>query len=184
MYESIANETTSVYEDISVFDNAEHLPELNDILAPTDLVKLFSYIITWIRVLFIPLICCGNLMTILVIIKNEHMRTYTNVFIVSLACCDLLVGGFFLPITGLQLIYGEDIYMNKLYSLTMKGPYFYTLHMQMANLLTIAVDRLIAIVFPFRYQTLVNRKSVTVVLFLLWVLPLPGPIFYMFFWNT
>ena len=170
--------STSAQEETTDLTMDKHIKD------PTDLVQQISYGITWIRFLFIPLICGGNLMTILVIWKNEHMRTNTNVFIVSLAVVDLCVGTFFLPISSLQLIYGDEMYLNKLYSLFMKGPYFYIIYLQLSNLLVIAIDRFIAILYPFRYTIVVTRQTVTFAVISMWVLPLPGPICYMIFWNT
>lgn len=50
----------------------------------------------------------GNGLVCLVLIKNHHMRSVTNLFILNLAISDLLVGIFFVPTTLIDsLISGQ-----------------------------------------------------------------------------
>lgn len=50
--------------------------------------------------LFIFMPCMvGNCLVCLIVVKNRHMRTVTNLFILNLAISDLLVGIFCIPTT-------------------------------------------------------------------------------------
>ena len=141
------------------------------------------YAVKWFRTLLIPLIVIGNGMTVLVILVYSRMRTYTNAFIASLALTDVIIGAVFLPLFTLTITEGNDIYMQKWYCLTMVGPYYYTLYLQIFNLMGVATDRFIAIRYPFQYPTLVTRRTVTFVLVLVWFPPLAWPICFMLFWH-
>lgn len=155
----------------------------NDDITTDELKKAANYVILWIRLLACPVIIIGNGLIISVIIKYERMHTYTNAFVLSLAATDCIVGSIFIPCGSLQLLFGQDIYKNKYYSLFLQGPYLYTLYLQLMNQVLIATDRFIAIVFPFKYPLLVTRKSVTIIISVLWTLPLPGPVCFMIYWN-
>ncbi|KAK2098514.1 Neuropeptide FF receptor 1 [Saguinus oedipus] len=49
---------------------------------------------------FIFLLCMvGNTLVCFIVLKNRHMRTVTNMFILNLAVSDLLVGIFCMPTT-------------------------------------------------------------------------------------
>lgn len=59
--------------------------------------------------LFIFLLCLmGNGLVCVIVLRNRHMRTVTNIFILNLAVSDLLVGIFCIPTTLVDnLITGE-----------------------------------------------------------------------------
>uniref|UniRef100_A0A8C1Y3I7 G-protein coupled receptors family 1 profile domain-containing protein n=1 Tax=Cyprinus carpio TaxID=7962 RepID=A0A8C1Y3I7_CYPCA len=59
--------------------------------------------------LFIFLLCLmGNSLVCVIVLRNRHMRTVTNIFILNLAVSDLLVGIFCIPTTLVDnLITGE-----------------------------------------------------------------------------
>ena len=141
-------------------------------------------IVLWIRLFMSPIIVFGNVSTIIVIIKYERMHTFANALVLSLAFTDCIVGSVFLPFNSFYLFTGKDLYSYKFYSLFQQGPYYYTLYLQMMNQVLIALDRFLAIVYPFKYPLIVTRNSITVVLCLMWTLPLPGPVCFMTFWNT
>lgn len=59
--------------------------------------------------MLIFLLCMvGNALVCFVVLKNRHMRTVTNMFLLNLAVSDLLVGIFCMPTTLVDnLITGE-----------------------------------------------------------------------------
>ncbi len=61
--------------------------------------------------LFIFLLCLmGNGLVCVIVLRNRHMRTVTNIFILNLAVSDLLVGIFCIPTTLVDnLITGVEI---------------------------------------------------------------------------
>ena len=63
--------------------------------------------------LFIFLLCMiGNGLVCVIVLRNHHMRTVTNLFILNLAISDLLVGIFCIPTTLVDnLITGTMILM-------------------------------------------------------------------------
>lgn len=59
-------------------------------------------------VLIFLLCMVGNALVCFIVLKNRHMRTVTNMFILNLAVSDLLVGIFCMPTTLVDnLITGE-----------------------------------------------------------------------------
>ena len=149
-----------------------------------DTIYKVSIALTCFRLFLIPVICTGNLLTCLVIFRYQHLHTHTNALVASLAATDLVIGMVFVPTSSLPLIVGDSVLKNRFFNLFMKGPYYYTLYLQLINLVAIALDRYIAIVYPYKYAVLITKRSVGVVITCMWLLPLPGPICFMVYWNT
>ena len=150
----------------------------------SNLMEDFAEVIRICSLFLIPVVCSGNLLTVAVIIKYKRMQTYANALVASLAVTDLIIGTVFLPCETLPFIFGNQMYESRFYNLFMKGPFLYTRYLQLINLVVIAVDRYIAILHPFQYNHLVNKRSMTIAIILMWTLPMPAPICYMIYWNT
>lgn len=73
------------------------------------------------QVIFIGI--SGNMLVIMVIIKNKILRSTSNYFLISLSIADLMVASFVMPICLLNQILGYfpwgyflcDVWVNKIY---------------------------------------------------------------------
>ncbi|KAL0183289.1 hypothetical protein M9458_022664, partial [Cirrhinus mrigala] len=83
---SCTNQTNSTNSSIILFPYYQH--------------SLSTAALFTLAYLFIFLLCLmGNGLVCVIVLRNRHMRTVTNIFILNLAVSDLLVGIFCIPTT-------------------------------------------------------------------------------------
>ncbi|XP_068570907.1 histamine receptor H2a [Cebidichthys violaceus] len=117
--------------------------------------------------LLILLTISGNVLVCLAVCASRRLRCLTNCFIVSLAVTDLLLGLLVLPFSAL-------LQLNNEWPL---GPAFCNFYISMdvmlctasiLTLLTISVDRYLAVTMPLRYASLVLPWRVAVAMASVW----------------
>ncbi|KAL0965678.1 hypothetical protein UPYG_G00284320 [Umbra pygmaea] len=110
--------------------------------------------------LFIFLLCMvGNGLVCLIVLRNRHMRTVTNLFILNLAISDLLVGIFCVPTTLVDNLITGWPFSNAMCKLSglIQG---ISVGASVFTLVAIAVDRFRCIVYPFKPKlTLLVAKA-------------------------
>ncbi|KAJ7987140.1 hypothetical protein DPEC_G00335670 [Dallia pectoralis] len=120
--------------------------------------------------LFIFLLCMvGNSLVCLIVVRNRHMRTVTNLFILNLAISDLLVGIFCIPTTLVDTIITGWPFSDAMCKLSglIQG---ISVGASVFTLVAIAVDRFRCIVYPFKPKlTLLVAKAT---IGLIWALAL------------
>ncbi|ROI16539.1 Neuropeptide FF receptor 2 [Anabarilius grahami] len=100
--------------------------------------------------LFIFLLCLmGNGLVCVIVLRNRHMRTVTNIFILNLAVSDLLVGIFCIPTTLVDNLITGWPFSNMICKLSglVQGM---SVCASVFTLVAIAVDRFRCIVYPFK----------------------------------
>uniref|UniRef100_A0A8D0G777 Neuropeptide FF receptor 1 n=1 Tax=Sphenodon punctatus TaxID=8508 RepID=A0A8D0G777_SPHPU len=121
-----------------------------------------------IAYLFIFLSCmAGNSLVCLVVVKNQRMRTVTNLFILNLAISDLLVGIFCVPTTLMDnLITGWPFSQVVC---TMSGlVQGMSVSASVLTLVAIAMDRFHCIVLPFRER--LSLLKAVIIIIVVWLL--------------
>ena len=107
----------------------------------------------------------GNLLVCFVIYRNEELQTGVNYFILSLSVADLTVCSIAQP----TYIY----YLNQSWSAqnfeTFKLIAYITLHSSFLNLLSLTVNRLFALWFPFGYGTVMRGRNIAVIVCIIWL---------------
>ncbi|EDO47730.1 predicted protein, partial [Nematostella vectensis] len=117
------------------------------------------------RMIIAVITVIGNGVVIAVISCSRRLRNQPNMFILSLAIADFSVGLFITP-TGficLRLVQCDPRIQAVFYNAL--------LHASMANLLTLTIDRLLAVTYPLRYRTLVTGFRMAVGVAAAWVTP-------------
>ena len=121
-------------------------------------IKISSYIIAVI-------IFIGNGLSITAIIRLKWLQTRTNTFIFSLCMADLYTGvmNTMWYVTDDATVYTESSTINYF----MVAAYATTV----LALVDIAVERFISIKYPFRYENLVSKRKVILVIVITWFVP-------------
>ncbi|XP_016409567.1 neuropeptide FF receptor 1 like 3 [Sinocyclocheilus rhinocerous] len=120
--------------------------------------------------LFIFLLCLmGNGLVCVIVLRNRHMRTVTNIFILNLAVSDLLIGIFCIPTTLVDNLITGWPFSNTICKLSglVQGT---SVCASVFTLVAIAVDRFRCIVYPFKPKLTLFVAKVSIGM--IWVLAL------------
>ena len=117
----------------------------------------------------------GNVLVVLTFIKTRSLRTSTNCYIVNMAVSDLLGPFFFWPLYVSEGMLNPNIVFDESWasSVCKPGQYFRAVSQAVSilSLVLIAVDRFVAIVYPFKV-ILLNMKLRVILLALSWLIPI------------
>ena len=123
---------------------------------------------TTLYVLAMTISLLGNSAVIMIVRKNRRMRTMSHYLIVNMAVADLLITNFHMP-------YKLQIQLTNRHAIMIGGPVgllicklvSYTQDVSIAcsvlPLMSIAIDRFMAIVFPFKRITLLHRTRYVII---------------------
>uniref|UniRef100_A0A2K5VEL4 Neuropeptide FF receptor 1 n=1 Tax=Macaca fascicularis TaxID=9541 RepID=A0A2K5VEL4_MACFA len=111
----------------------------------------------------------GNTLVCFIVLKNRHMRTVTNMFILNLAVSDLLVGIFCMPTTLVDNLITGWPFDNATCKMSglVQGM---SVSASVFTLVAIAVERFRCIVYPFREKLTLRKALVTIAV--IWALAL------------
>ena len=115
----------------------------------------------------------GNFMTIMVVWRSKTMRRPFHCFIVNLAATDLTITLVYMPRVVVIWLRGTDWLIEGIFGsvLCKIVPYLHGVSIlaSILTLLTLAIDRFFAIVFPLKLE-LFTAKSSKLVIALIWIL--------------
>ncbi|KAM8956541.1 neuropeptide FF receptor 1 [Lycaon pictus] len=120
-------------------------------------------------VLIFLLCMVGNALVCFIVLKNRHMGTITNMFILNLAVSDLLVGIFCMPTTLVDNLITGWPFDNATCKMSglVQGM---SVSASVFTLVAIAVERFRCIVHPFREKLTLRKALVTIAV--IWALAL------------
>lgn len=127
----------------------------------------FMYVYIVIRLLIGLLICGGNALTIVAVIKFQYLKSNTNYLITSLACADLTASAMPLFFTTLHFTKGMAYWTY----LCLIGEIIniITFLSNIFSILWISVDRYIFITRPLRYDMIVTKARTLLLVVLTWL---------------
>ncbi|XP_022098389.1 adenosine receptor A1-like [Acanthaster planci] len=133
-------------------------------LAPISVVVIS----VMLEVLMIPLILLGNGAVVLLVLKNEALRTITNAFMVSLAMADTIQGlTLVLVIVGtLNPVAFNDQYIM---CLTLWCTLLLASGCSCLSLFSVTVDRYVKVMHPLTYQQIINKTVAATATAIVWI---------------
>ncbi|XP_008155688.2 neuropeptide FF receptor 2 [Eptesicus fuscus] len=123
------------------------------------------FIISYFLIFFLCMV--GNTVVCFIVMRNKHMHTVTNLFILNLAISDLLVGIFCMPITLLDNIIAGWPFGSTMCKISglVQG---ISVAASVFTLVAIAVDRFRSVVYPFKPK--LSIKTAVVIIVIIWIL--------------
>ncbi|XP_071106598.1 adenosine receptor A3-like [Haliotis cracherodii] len=143
--------------------NTSHVVESDRGLNVVDAVVIV------VQLLLSVVIIGGNVLTILAVKRTPRLHTVPNIYVVSLAFADLIVG-IVLPLYAVKMFPGmEDLYNhNKYLCLSHPVVLIVSAGCSMVSMVQISVDRLIYIVYPLRYEYIATARRARIVIGTTW----------------
>eukprot|EP00918_Siedleckia_nematoides_P083857 GHVU01183824.1.p1 GENE.GHVU01183824.1~~GHVU01183824.1.p1 ORF type:complete len:583 (+),score=13.33 GHVU01183824.1:535-2283(+) len=111
----------------------------------------------------------GNSLVILAVLTSHKLRTVTNMFIVSLAVADLLLGVVVLPFSSAKEVLHQVWVFGNIWCSIWLAVDVLLCTASILSLVAISLDRYLAISRPFRYPTLMSPMRGRILVAMVWV---------------
>lgn len=111
----------------------------------------------------------GNILVIVAFSRYERIRTVTNYFLVSLACTDLCVGLFSMPVWVAYVLTGPAWVLGAGLSRVWTMVDILIGTASIMNLMVISFDRVLCIKRPLHYKLWMTTRKVTVMISSVWL---------------
>ncbi|XP_078116921.1 alpha-1A adrenergic receptor-like [Sander vitreus] len=118
---------------------------------------------------FIVFAIAGNILVILSVMCNRHLRTPTHYFIINLAIADLLLGTTVLPVSATLEILDYWVF-GRIFCDIWAAVDVLCCTASIMSLCVISIDRYIGVSYPLQYPGIVTEKRALLAMLGVWVL--------------
>lgn len=118
---------------------------------------------------FIVFAIVGNIVVILSVVCNRHLRIPTNYFIINLAMADLLLGTTVLPVSATKEILNYWVF-GRIFCDIWAALDVLCCTASIMSLCVISIDRYIGVRYPLQYPSIVTEKRALLAMLGVWVL--------------
>ncbi|XP_051960563.1 alpha-1A adrenergic receptor-like [Xyrauchen texanus] len=118
---------------------------------------------------FIVFAIVGNILVILSVVCNRHLRIPTNYFIINLAMADLLLGTTVLPVSATLEILNYWVF-GRIFCDIWAAVDVLCCTASIMSLCVISIDRYIGVRYPLQYPSIVTEKRALLAMLGVWVL--------------
>ncbi|KAM6985006.1 alpha-1B adrenergic receptor-like [Aplochiton taeniatus] len=118
---------------------------------------------------FIVFAIVGNILVILSVVCNIHLRIPTNYFIINLAIADLLLGTTVLPVSATLEILDYWVF-GRVFCDIWAAVDVLCCTASIMSLCVISIDRYIGVRYPLQYPSIVTEKRALLAMLCVWVL--------------
>ncbi|XP_035524812.1 alpha-1A adrenergic receptor-like [Morone saxatilis] len=128
---------------------------------------------------FIVFAIAGNILVILSVVCNRHLRTPTNYFIINLAIADLLLSTTVLPVSATLEILDYWVF-GRIFCDIWAAVDVLCCTASIMSLCVISIDRYIGVSYPLQYPGIVTEKRALLAMLGVWALSVVisiGPLF-------
>ncbi|CAJ1063183.1 alpha-1A adrenergic receptor-like [Xyrichtys novacula] len=140
---------------------SQHVP------APLDLRRAVP--VGMVLAFFIMCAIVGNILVILAVVCNRHLRIPTNYFIINLAIADLLLGTTVLPVSATLEILDYWVF-GRIFCDIWAAVDVLCCTASIMSLCAISIDRYIGVRYPLQYPTIVTEKRALLAMLGVWIL--------------
>ncbi|AWO99612.1 putative alpha-1A adrenergic receptor-like [Scophthalmus maximus] len=118
---------------------------------------------------FIMFAIVGNVMVILSVVCNRHLRIPTNYFIINLAIADLLLGTTVLPVSATLEVLDSWVF-GRIFCDIWAAVDVLCCTASIMSLCAISIDRYIGVRYPLQYPMIVTEKRALLAMLGVWIL--------------
>ncbi|XP_070838901.1 alpha-1A adrenergic receptor-like [Chaetodon trifascialis] len=135
--------------------------------APLDLSRAVP--VGMVLAFFIMFAIVGNILVILSVVCNRHLRIPTNYFIINLAIADLLLGTTVLPVSATLEVLDYWVF-GRIFCDIWAAVDVLCCTASIMSLCVISIDRYIGVRYPLQYPMIVTEKRALLAMLGVWVL--------------
>ncbi|CAL8263845.1 unnamed protein product [Lota lota] len=147
--------------------NSQHCSVCTDVQPEVDLTRAIP--LAMVLGAFIVFAIVGNILVILAVVCNRHLRTPTNYFIINLAIADLLLGTMVLPVSATLEILDYWVF-GRIFCDIWAALDVLCCTASIMSLCVISIDRFIGVSHPLQYPGIVTEKRALLAMLGVWVL--------------
>lgn len=122
------------------------------------------------------IVLVGNFVVFIVVLADAKLRRkFMNIFLVNLACVDILMGAIVIPGYAALCSSNEcaEAYQYGKYCWIMESAKDMVFLISILSLLAITYDRNLAVLHPLHYKSKITKRRMVFILLFVWLLPIP-----------